>query len=103
MFYFFTTYHLSGTGNRVVNGTDQSVTIVNETQLFDKLTSTVTAAVADEAERKILLNKLEDLQKEKNKPDYLTKVTKFIAAAGSIAHLLSPYLPALVEKAESLL
>lgn len=98
-----TTYHLSGVGNRVVHGDDNSVNIINEKELFDQLASVITSAVQDATERQSILEKLDELKAERSKTDYLTKLAKFIAAAGSIAHVIGPYLPALAEKAASLL
>jgi hypothetical protein len=98
-----TTYHLSGIGNRVVHGDDNSVNIVNEKELFDRLASLITSSVEDLAARTDLLEKLDELRSEKNKGDYLTKLTKFIGAATAIGHFIGPYLPGLTEKAASLL
>jgi hypothetical protein len=98
-----TTYHLSGVGNRVVHGDDNSVNVINEKELFDQLASVITSAVHDATERQSILEKLDELKREKNKTDYLTKLAKFLAAAGPIAHFIGPYLPALAEKASSLL
>jgi hypothetical protein len=98
-----TTYHLSGVGNRVVHGDDNSVNVINEKELFDQLASVIANAVQDVTERQSILKKLEELKHETIRTDYLTNLTKFIAAAGSIAHVVGPYLPALMEKAASLL
>lgn len=98
-----TTYHLSGIGNRVVHGGDNSVNIINEKELFDQLASVITSAVQDATERQSILEKLDELKAERIKTDYLTKLTKLIAAAGLIAHVIGPYLPALAEKTASLL
>lgn len=97
-----TTYHLSGVGNRVVHGDDNSVNMINEKELFEQLASVITNAVQDVTERQSILEKLEELKHEKSKTDYLTKLTKFTAAANSIAHVIGSYLPALAEKAASL-
>jgi hypothetical protein len=96
-------YHLSGVGNRVVLGDDHSVNVINERQLFDGLTATVTSAVQNLDERREILARLDELKEQKTKIDYLAMVPKFITAASSIAHVIAPYLPALMEKAESLL
>lgn len=96
-------YHLSGTGNRVVHGDDNSTNVINEGELFDRLAGVVTSSVSDEAVRAEILARLDDLKTQKSKTDYLATVPKFIAAAASIGHLIGPYLPALIEKAESLL
>jgi hypothetical protein len=93
------TYQLTGVGNRVVHGDDNSVNVINEKELFDRLASVVSTAVEDADHRRELLEKLDDLRLETSKTDYLTKVTKFIAAAGPIAHAIAPYLPALMDKA----
>jgi hypothetical protein len=98
-----TTYHLSGVGNRVVHGDDNSVNRINEKELFDQLASAITSAVQDVGERQIILEKLEELKNEKNKTDYLTKLAKILAADGTVAHVIGPYLPALTDKASSLL
>ena len=50
-----------------------------------------------------ILARLDDLKSQKSKTDYLAAVPKFISAAASIGHLIGPYLPALIEKAESLI
>jgi hypothetical protein len=97
------TYHLSGVGNRVVHGNDNSVNVINEKELFDRLASVISTAVEDVAHRREILEKLDELRHETSKTDYLTKLTKFLAAAGTIAHAIAPYLPALTEKAASLL
>jgi hypothetical protein len=93
-------YHL--VNSRVTHGDDHSVNIINEKELFEQLASVITGAVVDVAERREILEKLDDLRHEKSKTDYLTKLTKFLAAAGTIAHVIGPYMPALVEKASSL-
>jgi hypothetical protein len=85
------------------DGDDNSVNIINEKELFDQLASVITSAVQDATERQSILEKLDELKAERSKTDYLTKLAKFIAAAGSIAHFIGPYLPALAEKAASLL
>ena len=97
-----TTYHLSGVGNRIVHGDDNSVNIINEQELFDRLASVVTSSVEDLSNRQDLLEKLEELRHEKSKGNYLTKLTQFLGAATSIAHLIGPYLPGLTEKASAL-
>jgi hypothetical protein len=96
-----TTYHL--VNSRVTHGDDNSVNIVNEKELFDGLASVISSAVEDAAERQKILEGLDDLRHEKIKTNYLTKLTKFLSAAGTIAHVIAPYLPALTEKAASLL
>jgi hypothetical protein len=96
-------YHLSGTVNRVVHGDDNSVNIINEKELFDGLEAVITGAVQDEAQRAEILTRLDELQQQQTRTDYLARVPKFIAAAASIGHLIAPYLPALIEKAQSLL
>jgi hypothetical protein len=97
------TYHLSGNQSRVVHGDDNSVNIINEKELFENLTAVINGAVPDEAKRGEILARLDDLKQQKRKTDYLAMVPKFIAAAVSIGHLIGPYLPALIEKADSLL
>jgi hypothetical protein len=91
-------YHLSGVGNRVVPGDDNSVNAIKEKELFDRLASVISTAVEDVAHRKERLEKLDQLRHETSKTDYLTKLTKFLAAAGSITHAIAPYLPALTDK-----
>jgi hypothetical protein len=59
--------------------------------------------VQDEAERREILARLDELKGQKTKIDYLAMVPKFVAAAASISHVIGPYLPALIERAESLL
>lgn len=98
-----TTYHLSGVGNRVVHGDDNSVNVINEQELFDRLASVIETHVQDLSARQDLLEKLEELRNEKSKGNYLTKLTQLLGAATSIAHLIGPYLPGLTEKAASLL
>jgi hypothetical protein len=97
------TYHLSGNQSRVVHGDDNSVNMINEKELFENLTAMVNGAVQDEAQRCEILARLDELKRQKRKTDYLAMVPKFIAAAVSIGHLIGPYLPALMEKADSLL
>lgn len=91
------TYHL--VNSRVTHGNDHSVNIVNENELFERLASVISNAVEDKAEREKLLQELDELRSEKSKTDYLTKLTKFLSAAGTIARLIAPYLPALTERA----
>jgi len=98
-----TTYHLSGVGNRVVHGDDNSVNIINEHELFDRLAAVIETNVEDVSARQELLEQLGELRQEKSSASYLTKLTQFIGAAGSIAHLIGPYLPGLTEKASTLL
>jgi hypothetical protein len=96
-------YHLSGVGNRVVHGDDNSVNIINEAELFDRLAAVITSSIDNEHQRQELLDLLDALKNEKHQSDYLTKLTRFVAAAASIGHLIAPYLPGLTEKAASLL
>jgi hypothetical protein len=96
-----TTYHL--VNSRVTHGDDNSVNFVNEKELFDRLASVVSSAIEDVTERQELLGRLDELRHEKNRADYLTKLTKFVSAVGTIAHVIGPYLPALTERAGSLL
>lgn len=95
-------YHLSGTGNRVVHGDDNSINIINERELFDGLAALINEAVQDQTQRDEILAHLEELKRQTTKADYLAMVPKFIAAASSIGHLIAPYLPALIEKAQAL-
>lgn len=90
------TYHL--VNSRVTHGDDNSVNIVNEKDLFDGLASVISNAVENVTKRQEILEKLDELRSEKNKTDYLTKLTQFLSAAGVIAHVLGPYLPGLTEK-----
>jgi hypothetical protein len=93
-------YHL--VNSRVTHGDDNSINIVNEKELFDGLAAVITGTVQNESERDEILARLDDLKKQTTKTDYLPMVPKFITAAASIGHLIAPYLPALIEKAESL-
>jgi hypothetical protein len=95
------TYHL--VNSHVTHGDDNSVNIVNEKELFDRLASAISSAIEDVTERQEILEKLDELRHEKGKTDYLTKLTKFLSAAGTIAHVVAPFLPALTEKAAGLL
>jgi hypothetical protein len=54
------------------------------------------------AERSEILARLDELKAQKTKTDYLAMIPKFITAATSIGHIIAPYLPALMEKAEQL-
>ena len=95
------TYHL--VNSRVTHGDDNSMNIVvNEQELFDHLATVVAQSVPDEGERSEILARLNELQNQKTKTDYLGMVMKFVTAAASIGHVIAPYLPALIEKAESL-
>jgi hypothetical protein len=97
-------FHLSGTGSKVVQGDDHSTNTitVNEKELFQSLASAITSAVGDTAERSEILARLDELKAQKTKTDYLAMIPKFITAATSIGHIIAPYLPALMEKAEQL-
>jgi hypothetical protein len=97
-------FHLSGPGSKVVQGDDHSTNTitVNEKELFQSLASAITSAVADTAERSEILARLDELKAQKTKTDYLAMIPKFIEAATSIGHIIAPYLPALMEKAEQL-
>ena len=97
------TYQLSGTGNRIVHGDDNSVNIINEQELFEQLANIVRANVAEGPQRGEILAHLNELKRQKTKTDYVAMVPKFITAASSIGHLIGPYLSALIQKAESLL
>jgi len=94
------TYHL--VNSRVTHGDDNSVNILNEKELFDRLASVISGAVADVAERQEILERLDELRTEKSGTDYLTKLAKFVSAAGTIAQVIGPYLPALTEKVGAL-
>jgi hypothetical protein len=97
-------FHLFGPGSKVVQGDDHSTNTitVNEKELFQNLASSITSAVADTAERTKILARLDELKAQKTKTDYLAMISKFITAATSIGHIIAPYLPALMEKAEQL-
>ena len=56
--------------------------------------------VATRKERSEILARLDELKTQKTKTDYLAMIPKFITAATSIGHIIAPYLPALMEKAE---
>lgn len=79
-------YHLSGVGNRVVHGDDNSVNVINEKELFDGLSTAIANAVQDEDERDKILERQDELKLQKTKSNYLAMVPKFIAAAASIGH-----------------
>ncbi len=96
-----TNYHL--VNSRVTHGDDNSVNIINEKELFESLSSAITNAVANESERGEIVACLNELKAQKMKADYLTLVPKLIAAAASIGHVIGPFLPPLIEKAEALL
>jgi len=86
-----------------VHGDDNSVNIINEQELFDRLASVVENNVQELSARRDLLEKLEELRNEKSKGSYLTKLTQFMGAATALAHLIGPYLPGLTERAGTLL
>lgn len=97
-------YHLSGPNNRINNGSvDSSTNTVDQREVLQKLTEAIVQSVQDSREQSNILQALTALQGETSKCGYLEKITKFVSAAASIGHIIGPYLPALIKKAESLL
>lgn len=95
-----TTHNL--VNSRFVGRDDNSTNIVNEKELFEHLMSAISSSVADETERAAILGKLDELKAQKTKRDYLDMLTKFMAAAQSVSHVVHPYLKELLQKAEAL-
>jgi hypothetical protein len=94
-------YHL--VNSRVTHGDDNSVNIINEKELFDGLATAITSNVQDVTERQSILDKLGELKAEKSKTGFITRLASFVTSAGSIAHVIEPYLPALTDKLHSLI
>jgi glutamine synthetase adenylyltransferase len=96
--------HYETAFHKVVKGDDHATNTitVNEKELLQSLASAITSAVVDTAERTDILARLDELKARKTKTDYLAMITKFITAATSIRNIITPYLPALMEKAEQL-
>jgi len=97
------TFNVQGSYNRLYqDSTDNSVNIVNDAEIFQSLQTLISANIADETERKELLQHLQELQQEKSKSGYMQKITALLTASSKIAPLLADYLPALIDWAKHL-
>jgi hypothetical protein len=98
-------YVLTGSNNRVVQGNDSShnVVKVNEVELFAQMRQAIVQAPADEAERRDVLDRLQELERTKGTPSFAAKLVAFMGAAHksteTFGPLISPFLPALAQLA----
>ena len=79
-----------------------SVISINEHDPFDQLAAVVRENVGEAALLQKILEQLNELKAEKNRPSYLEKAAKFVTAAASIARVLTPYLLDIFEMARKL-
>lgn len=96
-------FHLHGVNSRVnIGSVDSSTNILNEEQLFEKLTAALEAGVQVEEERRQLLAGVADLRQEAKKESFYRRYSEFVALAANHIQLVMPFLPALAELAHKL-
>lgn len=96
-------FHLHGVNSRVnIGSVDNSTNVLNEEQLFEKLTAALEAGVRAEEERKHLLEGVEGLRQEAKKEGFYRRYSEFVALAANHIQLVMPFLPALAELAHKL-
>jgi hypothetical protein len=96
-------FHLHGANNRVNIGSfDHSTNILNEEQLFERLTAVLEAGIHAETERRQLLDGLAGLCNETQKESFYRRYSEFVALAANHLQLIMPFLPALAELAHKL-
>jgi hypothetical protein len=93
-------YHLHGPNSRVnVGSTDQSVNAVfiRADEIFTKIRTELTAAIADSAEREEVLRRLSTLEEAQGTPAFSERLGTFLAFAANWTTVITPFLPALAE------
>jgi hypothetical protein len=96
--------HLSGPNSRVnISSVDRSTNIVNEAELFQSVEETVRRGVTDSAQKQAILQALDEMKTDRNKSSYLVRYASFISLVADHITIIAPFLPALAERASSLL
>ncbi len=93
-------YHVYGHNPRwVTNSIDNSVNIVtvSSEQVFADLRQAIESGIAEGAERKDILEKLDALEKAQSSPSFAKLYTDLIATAANHMSLIAPFIPALTE------
>jgi hypothetical protein len=96
-------FHLHGAHSRVnIGSIDHSTNILNEEQLFERLTAALQAGVSAEEERQQLLEGVAGLREETQKQSFYRRYSEFVALAANHIQVIMPFLPALAELAHKL-
>ena len=93
-------YHLHGANSRVnVGSTDQSVNtvFVQPDEVFAKIRTELTAAIADGAELAEVLRRLSALEEAQGTSAFTERLGTFLAFAANWTTVIMPFLPALTE------
>jgi hypothetical protein len=99
-------YHLHGANSRVnVGSTDQSVNnvFVQPDEVFAKIRTELTGAIADVAEQAEVLKRLSELEQAQGTPAFTERLGNFLAFAANWTTVIMPFLPALTEIAQKAL
>ena len=92
------TISVTGPNSRVnVSSIDHSRNISIDGSVFSELTRAISDGVADEAERKALLEAVADLQRAQDQGQRANAYQRLIAAAANHMTVLTPFLPALAQ------
>jgi hypothetical protein len=93
-------YNLHGANSRVnIQSEDKSVNVssITEQQVFLGIRQAVTQGVADDTERRVILEKLDALQESVHKTDFVAKYQAFINSVASHMTIILPFIPALTQ------
>jgi len=91
-------YNLHGSHSRVnIQSEDRSVNVssISEQEVFSGIREAVTQNVSEGDERKIILEKLDALERSIHSHDFLSKYKDFINTVASHLTIVAPFLPAL--------
>lgn len=97
---FHNEYHLHGANSRVnIGSTDQSVNtvFVQPDEVFAKIRTELTAAIADGVELTEVLRRLSALEEAQGTPAFTERLGNFLAFAANWTTVIIPFLPALTE------
>ena len=91
-------YNLHGSHSRVnIQSNDRSVNVssITEQQVFSGIREAVGQGVSDANERKVILEKLDALEKSVHSDDFVSKYKEFINIVADHMTIILPFLPAL--------
>ncbi len=91
-------YNLHGSHSRVnIQSNDGSVNVssITEQQVFSGIREAVGQGVSDASERKVILEKLDALEKSVHSDDFVSKYKEFINIVADHMTIILPFLPAL--------
>ena len=93
-------YNLHGAQSRVnVQSTDHSVNVITieQQQVFEHVRQAITQGVADDAEKNLILDKLDKFEKSLHSEHVVSRYQDFINAVASHMTIILPFLPALAQ------